>query len=66
MEIKNTFTEDELLGLLTVNVQPSREGLITDKDLEQLMVERGEGGAFEAGGAGFRDGGLVHIIICIG
>lgn len=53
VEVKNTFTEDELRTLLVVNVQPSREGLVKDADLVKILCARTEEEAFKEGGQGF-------------
>jgi len=53
VEVKNTFTDEELRSLLAVNVQPSFDGLISGEDLTRVLVQRCQGDAVDKGGQGF-------------
>ncbi|EKX50630.1 hypothetical protein GUITHDRAFT_103852 [Guillardia theta CCMP2712] len=42
LEITQSFTKDELQELLLVNVQPTREGTVSDENLRMLLLDRGD------------------------
>ena len=49
VNVKNSFSDQQLELLLSVNVKPSMEGLISDDDLSRLLLERGASAAASNG-----------------